>query len=183
MSRNVVGSSRTSVPRALRERARDAHALPLPARERVGHAIAERVDAGVDERLRDGGFVGARRSTPAPRVRQPSERDVLADGQRKRGLLALRHDGDRTRTVDRRERTHVDAADQHAPTGQRHPPEQRPHQRALAAAVRSDDRRHTPRGHVERDARERGPLRARIAHVHVLERERGRHGHAIRRHA
>ena len=132
---------------ALRERAREPHALPLAAGQLVDRAIHVRLDlrrASIAPAMRVG--VDPRRGVPEPEVRIASERDVLAHDERERRLLALRDDGDAARERRARRRERAAPSTTMAPLRQRHAADQRAHERALAAAVRTDDRGERARG-------------------------------------
>ena len=132
-----------------RERAGEAHALPLPARElrRVAvaevlelHEVQELVDALGDLRLRALAHLEA-------------ERDVLAHGHVLERRVVLEDEADVA--LLRRERRRVLAGEEDLAGVGRLEPGDDPEQRRLARAARPEERRERARLDVERDVVER----------------------------
>src|SRR6185436_14016990 len=99
------------------------------------------------------------------------ERDVLAHGDRKHGVLALRHDSDSASHFGTLDAARVRIADADRSPLDRDSPDERAHERALATAVRANNRGHASWRGFQADAIERGVRLPRVANYHVGERD------------
>src|SRR4051812_19639456 len=96
-----------------------------------------------------------------------AERDVFADGQREHGFLALRHGGHARGQLTALGEIDDSAVNDDRSMLERHAAQQRAHQRALAAAIRPDDRGDASARSGKRYRVERQPESARIAHRYL----------------
>ena len=116
------------------------------------------------DRARDRlGVVCARAARHSAEVRVASQPDVLAHAERERRLLALRDDGDAPRELAAPSALAIVARRSRRARRERHLPVQRAHERALAAAVRTDDGGQPSARRVERHAVDRALARAAVA--------------------
>ena len=145
-----------------RERARQADALPLPARQLVGPAAAElRRLAGRPARA---ARRRARRSRSAGHIQQPRhERDVRGDRHVREQPDVLDHVAGLAAQRDRVPRRDAAAVHPHlAGVGAQQPVDQ-PQQRGLAAAAAADQRHHLAFGDRERDVAQHRARPPRLA--------------------
>src|SRR5687767_3405857 len=75
----------------LRESAREAYALPFPARQLIDRTILKQIDFREPQRAVDSPPILRRVPAPGPTMWEAAERDVVPHADRKRRLLALGH--------------------------------------------------------------------------------------------
>ncbi len=158
--------------RALRDRERDPHALPLAGRQRADLAAAKRRQARARERVVDRGFV-LRRGVPLPpaMVREARRGDGVLDEQGRKDRLRRIDERDTARALTRIERAHVDTVERDRAAHGRERTSHRAQQRRLANAVGADHRDDAA-VERERDVTQQRPAAA--CHLDPLEDERHR---------
>ena len=170
-------------PRALRERARQHHALPLPAAQPVEALVPEVEHPGRRERLSRVDAILRRLEQPAGRVREPPHEDEILDRVREPLGQVLRYDRDLGRDRGARQRVERPAPEADLAGGRLHDPGQEADQRGLAGRVRADHAEELARLDGEREIadRERLPVRARrgVRECDAAKLDERRHG-AIR---
>src|SRR5512143_3584516 len=117
---------------ALRQRARQSNALPLTAGERIDATITQTGDAGRLDRGVDGASIRLFGGMPDPEVREPAERDVLGDEQRKREIFSLRDHGDASSQLRAAERRRDRAVDANGTALEWNAPDHRAHECTLS---------------------------------------------------
>src|SRR5512134_2091353 len=102
-------------------------------------------------------------------MRMATEGDVVTNGEREGRLLSLRHDGDPARQLAPIQSPRVVAVHRDLPGRNGDTPEQRTHERALAAPVRPRDGRDAPPRRLERDTIHGGASRAWVPDDYAVE--------------
>jgi hypothetical protein len=118
-----------------------ARSLPFPAGEGKNVAHGQVGNAGVDHCSFHECHIRSRRGTPWTLVRVPPERDVLVNWEGEDGALALRDDSDAAGQLPRIECVEWTSVNLDPSTSSREPSKKQADQRALPAAVWSDDSR------------------------------------------
>jgi hypothetical protein len=158
----------------LRQRAGDAHALPLTAGQLVGVPGQEVFDGRSRDCVGDGGRIGS--GTPAPHtdVGKAAEGHVLPHRKGKSEILALWHDSHMTSCEPQWHGREGYAVDQDASTREWDATQDRTHECALAASIRTG---HCSDLAIRRDESHASDSEARLCGVSdldVLEREGSR---------
>ena len=164
-----------------REHAREQHPLALAAGEFAQPARGEGGCAGGFQCEVDGAMVVRAGCAEQALVRQPAEADDIAYGEVAVGFSLLREPGDAAGTLARRERIQPVATGHDLSLVRRAQSGEHRQQRALACAVRTDDRGPLACVQGERHIVQHALATERHADAAGLEQRCGRAGHACLR--